>query len=206
MMLFNFSQIQQAIREPGNRTAWEGMHTSFDYDQVKRLLYTSRGRTPPLVPVAAEDLAVGWQGRTACTSHVACRPATPSNKPTNSSHKLGQAHRGLKSYRPYQATGEDFLHNFLGMAGIPIDLYPTFPADANTLLLTEAAKYDPGHRHQNKSSNSPPAKNDHRHLRPRQSSLQGKSRASPGGLNDICELEFTGNRVQSHRFPRAGRR
>ena len=57
-------------------------------------------------------------------------------------YKLGNP-IGLKSYRPYQATGEDFLHNFLGMAGIPIDLYPSFPADANTILLTEAAKYDP---------------------------------------------------------------
>jgi hypothetical protein len=50
---------------------------------------------------------------------------------------------GIKSYRPPHATGEDFLHNYLGMIGIPIDLCPTFPADADLVLLTEAAKLDP---------------------------------------------------------------
>jgi len=50
---------------------------------------------------------------------------------------------GVKSYKPYQSKGEDFLHNFLGNIGIPIDLYPQFPTDAQVVLLTEAAKYDP---------------------------------------------------------------
>jgi len=50
---------------------------------------------------------------------------------------------GIASYRPYHAVGEDFLHNFLGMIGIPIDLSPTFPKDAPVVLLTEAAKSDP---------------------------------------------------------------
>jgi hypothetical protein len=50
---------------------------------------------------------------------------------------------GIASYKPYQSTGEDFLHNFLGMIGIPIDLYPEFPTNANLVLLTECAKSDP---------------------------------------------------------------
>ncbi len=29
------------------------------------------------------------------------------------------------------------------MIGIPIEMYPEFPNDANTVLLTEDAKYDP---------------------------------------------------------------
>lgn len=49
---------------------------------------------------------------------------------------------GVKSYRPFHATGEDFLHNYLGMIGIPIDLLPQFPSDAHTVLLTESAKFD----------------------------------------------------------------
>jgi hypothetical protein len=56
--------------------------------------------------------------------------------------KLGKP-MGIASYRPYHAVGEDFLHNFLGMIGIPIDLSPTFPKDAAVVLLTEAAKSDP---------------------------------------------------------------
>jgi hypothetical protein len=50
---------------------------------------------------------------------------------------------GIASYRPYHAVGEDFLHNFLGMIGIPVDLSPTFPKAASVVLLTEAAKSDP---------------------------------------------------------------
>ncbi len=51
---------------------------------------------------------------------------------------------GVASYRPYHATsGEDFLHNYLGMIGIPIALQPSFPAEAGTVLLTEAAAADP---------------------------------------------------------------
>jgi hypothetical protein len=56
--------------------------------------------------------------------------------------KLGKP-MGIASYRPYHAVGEDFLHNFFGMIGIPIDLSPTFPKDAPVVLLTEAAKSDP---------------------------------------------------------------
>lgn len=56
--------------------------------------------------------------------------------------ELGQP-IGIASYRPYHAEGEDFLHNFLGMVGIPIDLSPTFPKDARVVLLTEAAKSNP---------------------------------------------------------------
>ncbi len=51
---------------------------------------------------------------------------------------------GIASYRPAHATGEDFLHNFLGMIGIPIELYPSFPKDAGVILVTESAKSDPG--------------------------------------------------------------
>lgn len=50
---------------------------------------------------------------------------------------------GIASYRPAHALGEDFLHNFLGMIGIPIELFSTFPNDAPIILLTESAKSDP---------------------------------------------------------------
>ncbi|MBN2003104.1 MAG: hypothetical protein JXA21_07075 [Anaerolineae bacterium] len=50
---------------------------------------------------------------------------------------------GLKSYKPYHSSGEDFLHGYLGMLGIPLDLVPEFPAGAPIILLTESAKADP---------------------------------------------------------------
>jgi len=50
---------------------------------------------------------------------------------------------GVASYRPPHATGEDFLHNYIGNLGVPIELYPEYPAAAHTILLTEAAAADP---------------------------------------------------------------
>jgi hypothetical protein len=50
---------------------------------------------------------------------------------------------GIASYKPYQSSGEDFLHNYLGMIGIPIDLHPEFPTNAGLVLLTESAAADP---------------------------------------------------------------
>ena len=50
---------------------------------------------------------------------------------------------GIASYRPPHATGEDFLHNYIGNLGVPIELYPTYPTNAHTILLTEAAAADP---------------------------------------------------------------
>ncbi len=49
---------------------------------------------------------------------------------------------GVKSYKPYHSTGEDFLHNYIGMCGVPMDLLPEFPAEANMIFLTESAKFD----------------------------------------------------------------
>jgi len=48
----------------------------------------------------------------------------------------------IASYKPHHSTGEEFLHNYVGMLGIPIDLRPTFPTDADLMLLTESAAFD----------------------------------------------------------------
>ncbi|HEY1725109.1 MAG TPA: hypothetical protein VGF89_06785 [Steroidobacteraceae bacterium] len=50
---------------------------------------------------------------------------------------------GLASYKPFQSSGEDYLHNYLGDIGIPIELRASFPTDASVVLLTECAKFDP---------------------------------------------------------------
>ncbi|HKJ34190.1 MAG TPA: hypothetical protein VKA34_20325 [Balneolales bacterium] len=50
---------------------------------------------------------------------------------------------GIENYRPYDSSGEDFLPNYLGMLGIPIDITPHFPTHSQTILLTEDARKDP---------------------------------------------------------------
>lgn len=120
MTLFDWDLMLQPVR-PGDRKAWEDIHTSFDYGQMLAS-HSAPGDSsePTMAGVAGYSLEQ-------VDPFVA---------------KLGNP-IGIKSYKPYQSTGEDFLHNYLGMIGIPIDLYATFPTDANVVLLTESAKFDP---------------------------------------------------------------
>ena len=50
---------------------------------------------------------------------------------------------GLVSYKPYHSSGEDFLQNYLGMIGLPMDMHPQFLNDRQQVLLTEQAAKDP---------------------------------------------------------------
>ena len=50
---------------------------------------------------------------------------------------------GLVSYKPYHSSGEDFLQNYLGMIGLPMDMHPQFLSDRQQILLTEQAAKNP---------------------------------------------------------------
>jgi hypothetical protein len=119
--LFNWRAVAQAEAVlPGDRP-WSGEKTSFSWDEMVS------GYKP-----AKQDAGPGW-GRVAGYSFDKIDPV------------LGHLGKpiGIASYKPYQSTGEDYLHNYLGNIGIPIDLRPDFPADADVVLLTESAKFDP---------------------------------------------------------------
>ena len=55
--------------------------------------------------------------------------------------KLGTPY-GIKSYKPFHSNGEDFLQNYLGMIGIPMDLVSEFPFEDEMIILTEQAQKD----------------------------------------------------------------
>lgn len=164
MMLFNWDLLLQPIK-PGARDAWKDLHTSFDYDQmVASFDTTTAGSRPTMARVAGYAL----------------------EQVDQFAGKLGSP-IGLKSYKPYQSSGEDFLHVYLGMIGIPIDLYPTFPSDANTVLLTESAKFDPEIVVKIKSQ-----------LRAGKNVVitSGLLRALQGkGIEDIVEMEYTDHKA-----------
>ena len=50
---------------------------------------------------------------------------------------------GLASYKPYHSSGEDFLQNYLGMIGLPMDMYPQWKEGQQQILLTQQAAKDP---------------------------------------------------------------
>ncbi|AEE97268.1 hypothetical protein [Mahella australiensis] len=49
---------------------------------------------------------------------------------------------GVACYLPFHSHGEDYLHNYIGMLGIPLEPRPTYPEDAVTIFLTESAAMD----------------------------------------------------------------
>ncbi len=113
---------------------------------------------------------------------------------------LGQLGKpvGVKSYKPYHSSGEDHLPSYLGMIGIPMDIVPEFPAEEKTILLTEQAKSDPAivTRIKKQLTDGKTVVITSGLLK----ALQGK------GIEDIIELEYTGQTVATReftgRFPR----
>jgi hypothetical protein len=46
---------------------------------------------------------------------------------------------GTATYVPYHSQGEDFMHNYMGMLGIPLEPYPSYPSGRNVFLTQSAA-------------------------------------------------------------------
>ncbi len=100
--------------------------------------------------------------------------------------------KGIKCYRPYHSVGEDFLPSFLGMAGLPMDIVPDFPAEDSMILLTASAAFDVNIVNKIK-----------------QQLLNGKSVTITSGLlkilqdkglDDIAELRCTGDKAMVSKY------
>ncbi len=121
MTMFDYMQMGWPIRKQ-LRGSWQGTGTSFDFDAM-------------IAPYLNGD-------EYKKEANMALVAATALKQIDGILDHLGNP-VGLKSYKPYHSTGEDFLHNFIGMVGVPMDLYPEFPAEEGLILLTESAKFDP---------------------------------------------------------------
>ncbi|MDM7995315.1 MAG: hypothetical protein QUT30_06485 [Acidobacteriota bacterium] len=169
--LFDFSQMLRKM-QPSERAPWQGQNTSFDFDTM-------------MAPIALPD------GTTVKPTTYARAAGYTLEQVDRFLGQLGKP-VGLKSYKPDHSTGEDFLHTYLGMIGIPIDLLPQFPADAPMVLLTECAAADPSIVDKMKSQ-----------------LLDGKSvvitsgllRALQGkGIEDIAEIRYTDRKAIIKQF------
>jgi hypothetical protein len=168
MTLFNWTAMLQPAR-PSDRTNWQSLHTSFDYDQLLQSQTSARSANPIMARVAGYSLE-------------------------QVDTFLGQLGNpiGIQCYKPYQSTGEDFLHNYFGMIGIPINLHPVFPTNADLVLLTESAKFDPAIVAKIK-----------RQLVAGKSVIitSGLLRALQGkGIEDIVEVQYTDRKVLAHQY------
>jgi hypothetical protein len=167
--LFNWSPLAspEAVT-PGERDAWSHQATSFNWEEMSQAP-KGVGAVP------------GWARAAGYSLEQVDRILGRLGRPI-----------GVPSYKPYQSSGEDFLHNYLGNIGIPIELAPEFPKEANLVLLTEAARHDPDIvakiKSQLTAGKNVVVTSGLLHA------LQGR------GIEDIAELEYTGRKVAIHDF------
>jgi hypothetical protein len=168
MCCFNYAGMLFTIPRTGiTNRPWAGQPTSLDFNQVSKTIGPNDKLT--FADVAGYTLA------------RADKVLAQVGKPV-----------GIKSYTPYHATGEEFLHDYLGMIGLPMDIFPRFPSDASMVLLTEQAKSDP-HIIQKIKAQLEAGKSV--------CVTSGFVRAMQGkGIEDICEIETTGATVPIQRF------
>lgn len=119
--LFDFRQLRYSLSDK-HRAPWQDGKTSVVFDEIVAPYKNADGSYQEQLRVSR---LAGW-------SLAKIDPLLG---------KLGKP-IGIKSYQPHHANGENFLHNFMGMIGIPIDLYDTFPETNETVLLTAAAGDD----------------------------------------------------------------
>jgi hypothetical protein len=169
--LFDFRQIQRTVH-PADRSAWQDQKPSFDFDEMMK-------------PFTLKN------GKQVTPSTIARTAGFTFEKVDRFLGQLGKP-IGIQSYRPYHSTGEDFLHNYLGMIGIPVDLKPVFPTDPQMILLTESAKFDPDIVKKIKERLI--AGKDVTITSGLLRALQGK------GIEDIMELEYTDRKALVNEF------
>ena len=119
IILFAYHQLLDVKLSPKYRTPWQGMGTSFNYDEVT-------------APIRLED---GSLVEPTTMARIAGVVLKQTDKLI---HKLGNP-VGIKSYKPFHAAGDDFLQNYLGMIGLPMDMRPVFPEDQQVVLRTALA-------------------------------------------------------------------
>ena len=122
VMLFAYNQLLDVRLNPRFRAPWQGTGTSWDYDAMAAP-FSKDGRT--VTPTTMARIA-----------DVVLRQADELVG------KLGTP-VGIYNYKPHHSLGEDFLQNYLGMIGLPMDMYATFPEGRGTVLLTRQASTDP---------------------------------------------------------------
>jgi hypothetical protein len=169
--LFDFGQLLIPLRKE-YRAQWQDQKPSFDFDEMRKPYETSDGTT--VTPSTIARVA-GYSFE--CADKVVSQLGKPV---------------GIKSYKPYNSIGEDFLQNYFGMIGIPIELVPEFPVESKMIFLTESAKQDPDIVEKIKTQLQS-GKNV--------TITTGLLRALQGkGIEDIAELKYTDRKASIKNF------
>jgi len=117
--LFDIRQMLYPLNED-LRPSWQGI---FNFEEMKKPIWLKDGRM-----FAPSQMARAAGYSLEIVDKVLGKLGNPI---------------GVKSYKPFHSLGEDFLQNYFGMIGIPIEMVPEFPQNESVVLLTETATFDP---------------------------------------------------------------
>lgn len=121
VMLFAYNQLLDVHLQPSFRGAWQGTGTSWNYDEMTAPYRKNGHEVTPTTMARIADVVL--------------------RKDDELVGKLGNP-VGIASYKPFHSLGEDFLQNYLGMIGLPMDMSPKFATDRKMVLLTQQAATD----------------------------------------------------------------
>ena len=122
IILWNYMQLAEVKITPRMRAAWQDQGgNSFRYDDmVAPFTKNNKTITPTTMARFADQVL---------------------HQTDNLLGHLGKP-IGLVSYKPYHSSGEDFLQNYLGMIGLPMDMHPQWKEGRRQILLTQQAAKD----------------------------------------------------------------
>ena len=122
VMLFAYNQLLDVKLNPMFRGPWQDQGTSWSYDEMTAPFKNGKETVTPTTMARIADVVL--------------------RKADELVGKLGNP-IGIPSYKVFHAPGEEFLQNYLGMIGLPMDMYSFFPEGGKTVLLTAQAANDP---------------------------------------------------------------
>ena len=122
VMLFDYSQLLNVRLNPRFRAPWQDGEVSWKYDEMSAPFKKGKETVTPSTMARIADVVL--------------------RKTDELVGKLGNP-VGIQSYKVFHAPGEEFLQNYLGMIGLPMDMYSAFPEGRKVVLLTSQAAADP---------------------------------------------------------------
>ncbi len=122
VMLFAYNQLLDVKLNPMFRAPWQDQGTSWNYDQMAAPFKNGKETVEPTTMARIADVVLRQ------ADELVGKLGTPI---------------GIQSYKVFHAPGEEFLQNYLGMIGLPMDMYSYFPKGRKTVLLTQQAATDP---------------------------------------------------------------
>jgi hypothetical protein len=205
------TQYFNNIKPGGNQGGW--IDGGMDVNRYAEMFWdTFFAKVPEITLFNSQQIMAGLNAGNLATNGGLAQLTAPVPQPDGSTYHpdmvariagysaelldrfLGQLGKpvGVATYKPCNSVGEEYLPDYLGMVGVPIDLVPDFPTNASTIFLTAASRYD---------TNLVSKVKTFVQAGGRVIATSGLVEAmADKGFQDIAEIEVTGHRVMATSF------